>query len=47
MRGSCTKQGTSQLLTEEAEIRLKKAAANREDEIAVGSGDLIPREVTS
>ena len=41
VRGSSTKQGTSSLLTEEAEIRLKKAAAIREDErnlIAVGSG---------
>ena len=48
VRGSSTKQGTSQLLTEEAEIRLKNAAAIREDDrilIAVGSGDLIAREV--
>ena len=50
VRGSSTKKGTSQLLTEETEIRLKNAAAIsiREDErilIAVGSGDLIAREV--
>ena len=43
VRGSSTNQGTSPLLTEEAEIRLKKAAAIREDErilITVGSGEI-------
>lgn len=48
IRGSTSKQGTSQLLTKEAESRLKNAATIRKDErilIAVGTGDLIAREV--